>query len=114
MDAELQTNQPLAVVYDPPGMGLARVPNPIQGEGTLALRPDGLSVVGKKSRDVSALAFLAFLGSLGIGIYFDLGARVSAAIALACIARRLQHPLGREEADRGALSLALDSQGPVR
>ena len=77
--------QPLAVVYDPPGMGNTRVPNPIAGEGTITIGDGGIVVVGNKSRDVSLLAVLAFFVALGVGIAFDLGVRLVAGIAVAAI-----------------------------
>ncbi len=75
----------IAVVYDPPGMGQSRVPNPISGDGTLAVTDDGIAVEGNKSHDVSFLALLAFLASLALGIYFDLGTNITVVIALTAI-----------------------------
>lgn len=87
-------SQPTTVVYDPPGMGTTRVPNPISGEGTLAIGPEGLTVVGRKRRDLSAVAVLAALAAVALGVYLvtsmglsdTLARRLSIAMALGAVA----------------------------
>lgn len=76
----------MQVEFDPPGMGTARVPNPISGSGTLAVREDGIEVVGHKSRDVSFLGALGVVASILVGAWFQLGVPIILGLASAIIA----------------------------
>jgi len=76
----------LPVVYDPPGMGSTRVPNPISGEGTLRVADDGLHVVGKKSLDVSMLGAVGVVATILLGAYFGLGVPIIGGLAVGVIA----------------------------
>lgn len=76
----------IQVEFDPPGIGTARVPNPISGSGTLAIGENGIDVVGQKSRDVSLLGAIGVVGTILIGAWFQLDVPIIGAIAAGVIA----------------------------